>query len=134
MNKVIISGNLGKNPDQRTTSTGQVVTNFSVATNRRWVNQETGEVKEETVWFRVTCWGRLAETTNQYLKQGSKVMVEGRINVSAYISHEGEARASLELTAQSVEFLDPAPQRAVEEPLPFEASIETDEENEEEAA
>ena len=112
MNKVVITGNLGKDPEQRNTSTGKTVTNFSVAVNRRWVNSETGEVVEETTWFRVTCWGRLAETTNQYLKKGSKVLVEGRIKVSAYMGNEGEARASLEVTAQSVEFLDPAPYRA----------------------
>jgi single-strand DNA-binding protein len=100
----IIIGNLGRDPEMRYTPTGKPVTEFSVAVNRKWTTQE-GTPGEETTWFRVTCWGRLAETTNQYLTKGRQVMVVGRINASAWTGQDGEARATLELTAQDVKFL-----------------------------
>jgi single-strand DNA-binding protein len=88
----------------RYTPSGRPVTEFSVAVNRKWTTQE-GTPGEETVWFRVTCWGRLAETTNQYLSKGRQVMVVGRVKASAWTAQDGEARATLELTAQDVKFL-----------------------------
>lgn len=100
----IIVGNLGADPEMRYTPAGKPVTNFRVAVNRKWTNQD-GSPGEETTWFRVACWGRLAETTNQYLSKGRQVMVVGRVSASAWTSQEGEARASLELTAQDVKFL-----------------------------
>ena len=99
-----IIGNLGRDPELRYTPGGRAVTDFSVAVNRKWTSQE-GTPGEETVWFKVTCWERLAETTNQYLSKGRQVMIVGRINVSAWTTKEGEARATLELTAQDVKFL-----------------------------
>jgi len=84
---------------------GTPVTSFSVAVNRKWTGRD-GNPGEKTWWFRVTCWGRLAETTNQYLRKGSPVMVIGEVDASAYIPREGgEPRASLELTARDVRFL-----------------------------
>ena len=88
----------------RYTPAGKPVTDFSVAVNRKWTNQD-GTPGEETTWFKVTCWGRLAETTNQYLTKGRQVMIIGRVKASAWTSQEGEARATLELTAQDVKFL-----------------------------
>lgn len=101
----IIIGNLGREPEMRYTSDGTPVTSFSVAVNKRGKRQD-GSDFEETTWFRVTCWRRLAETANQYLHKGSGVMVIGEIKASAYIPKEGgEPRASLELTARDVRFL-----------------------------
>lgn len=100
----MIIGNLGRDPEMRYTPSGKPVTEFSVAVNRKWTTQD-GTPGEETVWFRVTCWGRLAETTNQYLSKGRQVMVVGRVAASAWTGNDGEARATLELTAQDVKFL-----------------------------
>ena len=75
---IIIVGNLGKDPEMRYTPAGQAVTNFSVATSRQYTGSDGNQVKE-TIWFRVSAWGKQAETCNQYLKKGSKVLVEGRL-------------------------------------------------------
>ena len=101
----IIIGNLGRDPELRYTPNGSAVTDFSVAVNRKWTTQD-GNPGEETTWFKVTCWGRLAETTNQYLNKGRQVMVVGRVSTSAWIDKtSGEARSSLELRAFDVKFL-----------------------------
>lgn len=100
----IIIGNLGRDPEMRFTGDGTPVTDFSVAVNRRWSGQD-GEQREKTWWFRVTCWRRLAETTNQYLRKGSPVMVIGEVDASAFTGNDGQPRASLELTARDVRFL-----------------------------
>ena len=76
--KVVIVGNLGGDPELRYTPSGQAVTNFSVATNRTWTDNN-GNQQKETVWFRVSTWGKLAEVCNQYLSKGRQVMVEGRL-------------------------------------------------------
>ena len=76
MNKILVIGNLGSDPEMRYTPGGDAVTSFSVATNRRYTNRD-GQTVDETEWFRVSAWRRLAETTNQYLTKGSKVYVEG---------------------------------------------------------
>jgi single-strand DNA-binding protein len=109
--KVIIVGNLGRDPEMRYTPSGQPVTNFSVATNRRWTNTD-GTPGEETVWFRVTAWGKLGETCNQYLSKGRQVFVEGRLSPDPetggpriWTGQDGVARASFEITAFTVRFL-----------------------------
>ncbi|MCB0198630.1 MAG: single-stranded DNA-binding protein [Caldilineae bacterium] len=102
--KTVIVGHLGRDPEMRFTSSGQSVTSFSVATNRRWTDQ-SGQTQERTTWFRVTAWGKLGELCNQYLSKGRIVLVEGDIEASAWTSQEGEARASLELTARNVRFI-----------------------------
>ncbi len=99
-----IIGNLGQTPEMKFLPDGRPVTNFSVATNRRWTNGD-GTQGEEVTWFRVACFGRLAETTNQYLEKGRQVMVVGRVKANAYIDREGVARASLDLIAAEVKFL-----------------------------
>jgi single-strand DNA-binding protein len=100
----IIIGNLGRDPEMRYTAEGTPVTSFTVAVNRRWTNPE-GNTAEKTWWFKVTCWRKLAETTNQYLKKGRQVMVIGEIDASAFTGQDGQPRASLELTARDVRFL-----------------------------
>jgi single-strand DNA-binding protein len=75
---LIIVGNLGKDPEMRYTPSGQAVTNFNVATNRQYTGSD-GQMVKETIWFRVSVWGKQAETCNTYLKKGSKVLIEGRL-------------------------------------------------------
>ena len=105
MNKLMIVGNLGNDPEMRYLGDGTPVTTFSVAVNRRWTDRESGERREKTWWFRVTAWRRQAEVCNQYLAKGRQVLVEGEVDVSAYLAEDGEARATLEVTARNVVFL-----------------------------
>lgn len=107
---IIIVGNLGRDPEMRFTPSGQAVTSFSVATNRSY-NGKDGEVKE-VVWFRVQVWGKQAESCNQYLRKGSKVLVEGRLNPDKetggpriWNAQDGEPRSQFEVTAATVRFL-----------------------------
>ena len=89
-NKITIIGNLGSDPEMRYTPSGSAVTSFSVATNRRYTRN--GETVDETEWFRVNAWGRLAETTNQYLEKGSLVYVEGRLSSRPWQTQDGQLR------------------------------------------
>ena len=108
---IIIVGNLGRDPEMRYTPSGQAVTNFNVATNRQYTTSDGNQVKE-TVWFRISTWGKTAETTNQFLKKGSKVLVEGRLNPDPdtggprlWERQDGTSAASYEVTANVVRFL-----------------------------
>ena len=104
--QLTLVGNLGADPEMRYTPAGTPVTNFSVAANARWTNSE-GEPQERVTWYRVACWGRLAEVTNQYLAKGRKVMViASRLEAEAYLDREGNPRAALKVTADAVKFLD----------------------------
>jgi single-strand DNA-binding protein len=108
---IIIVGNLGKDPEMRYTPSGQPVTSFSVATNRQYTGNN-GETIKETIWFRITAWGKQAEICNQYLKKGSKVLVEGRLTPDkatggprVWTKQDGTAGASFEVSASTVRFL-----------------------------
>jgi len=104
--KIILIGNLGRDPELRYTQSGQPVTNLSVATNRKWTDRESGEAREETTWFRVAVWGNQAEPCNEHLRKGSQVLVEAdRIQPSPYLNKDGEPAASLEVTARNVRFI-----------------------------
>lgn len=135
-NKIILVGNLGRDPEMRYTEDGTPVTSMSVATSEKWTGQD-GEPREQTAWWRVSAWRRMAETCNQYLQKGSKVMVEGRINPDpdtggprVYTRNDGTPGASYEVTAQVVKFLssrgdgERAPLR--DEDIPPEAEISDD--------
>jgi len=103
--KLIIVGNLGRDPEMRYTPDGTPVTSFSVATNRRWTDA-SGEQQERTVWFRVSAWRRLAETCNQFLTKGRQVFVEGELQAPrVWQGQDGQWRASLDVTARVVRFL-----------------------------
>ncbi len=102
--RIVIVGNLGDDPEMRFTPSGVPVTTFPVAVNRRWTDGN-GEVREKTTWFRVTAWRKLAEVCNQYLSKGRPVLVEGEVEASAWLDGQGNARATLELTARNVRFL-----------------------------
>jgi len=108
---IIIVGNLGKDPEMRYTPSGQAVTNFSVATSRQHTDAGGQQIKE-TIWFRISAWGKQAETCNQYLKKGSKVLVEGRLVADAstggprvYTRQDGTSGSSFEVSASTVRFL-----------------------------
>ncbi len=108
---LIIVGNLGRDPEMRYTPSGQAVTNFNVATNRKYTTSDGNKV-EETTWFRISTWGKTAEACNQYLKKGSKVLVEGRLKPDpdtgsprTFTRQDGTTGASFELTANQVRFL-----------------------------
>jgi single-strand DNA-binding protein len=110
---IIVVGNLGKDPEMRYTPSGQAVTNFNVATSRKYTSSDGNQV-EETVWFRISTWGKTAEVCNQYLKKGKKVLVEGRLNPDSetggpriWNRQDGTAAASYEITAGTVRFLSP---------------------------
>lgn len=109
--KITVVGNLGRDPEMRYTPGGQAVTNFSVASNRQYTSS-SGERIKETVWFRVSAWGRQAETCNQYLKTGSQVLIEGRMTPDKesggpriWTRQDGTPAASYEITAERVVFL-----------------------------
>ena len=102
--RVVIVGNLGRDPEMRYTSSGSAVAHFPVATNRRWTDAD-GNTQEETTWFRVTVWGRQAETCNQYLEKGRLVLADGEIRTSQYDDQQGVTRYSWELRANTVKFL-----------------------------
>ena len=110
--KIIVVGNLGRDPEMRYMPDGTAVTSFSVATSRRWTDRATGQPAEETTWFRVSVWGRQAETANEYLSKGRKVLVEGQITPDRntggprlWTAQDGTVRASFEIRADSVRFL-----------------------------
>ena len=111
----------GRDPEMRYTPSGQAVTNFSVATNRQYTGSDGQKVKE-TVWFRISAWGKQAETCNQYLRRGSKVLVEGRLNADpasggprVWSGQDGVPKASFEITADTVRFLSSAGDDAQQE-------------------
>jgi len=104
--KVMIIGNLGRDPEMRYTPNGRPVTEFSVAVNQSTKNQQTGEWVEATDWFRVTVWGDRAERTAEQLRKGNRVFVEGRFRTREYDARDGQKRVSLEITADSVVSLD----------------------------
>ena len=107
MNKIIVVGNVGRDPEMRYTPNGQAVTSFSVATNYRYTTGE-GEQREETEWFNVSVFGRQAETCNQYLSKGQKVYVDGRLRSRTFEGKDGQARVALDINAQQVTFLERA--------------------------
>jgi single-strand DNA-binding protein len=106
--KVTLIGNLGGDPEMRYTPAGRAFTSFSVACNRNFTTAE-GERREETEWFRVTAWGRLAEIASQFLSKGRRVYVEGRISSRTWEGADGQKRFSLEVTANELQILDTRP-------------------------
>ena len=108
---IIVVGNVGKDPEMRYTPSGQAVTSFSVATSRQYAGGN-GEQVKETIWFRISTWGKTAEVCNQYVKKGTKVLVEGRLTPDkttggprVWTKQDGAAASSFEITATTVRFL-----------------------------
>ncbi|MCH2476972.1 MAG: single-stranded DNA-binding protein [Gammaproteobacteria bacterium] len=105
INKVIVVGNLGADPDSRTMPSGNAVTNISVATSESWNDKETGEKQEKTEWHRVVFFGRLAEIASDYLKKGSQVYVEGKLQTRKWEDKEGNERWTTEIVANQMQML-----------------------------
>jgi len=126
LNKIILIGNLGSDPEMRYTPNGNPVTSFRMATSRRY-STSNGERKEETDWFTVTVWGKQAESCNQYLAKGRQAYVEGRIHARSWEGQDGKMRTNLEVTANRVLFIGrqnlaalPEEGELVPEDIPFE--------------
>ena len=103
-NKIILVGNLGRDPELRYTPQGTPVCTFSLATNERR-KDKNGEMQDQTTWFRVTLWNRQAETASQYLQKGRPVYIEGRLRVEEFTDRDGKQRHSLEVTATEMQFI-----------------------------
>jgi single-strand DNA-binding protein len=105
VNKAIILGSLGQDPDIRYTAGGAAVANISIATNEQWKDKESGEMQERTEWHRVVFFGRLAEIVGEYLRKGSQVYVEGRIQTRKWQDKEGKDRYTTEIVANEMQML-----------------------------
>ena len=106
LNKVLIIGNLGADPEIKYTQAGSPVANLSIATSERWKDKTTGEQKEQVEWHRVVIFGRLAEIAEQYLKKGSKIFVEGKLQTRDWEDSEGKKRYTTEVIAREMTMLD----------------------------
>jgi single-strand DNA-binding protein len=105
VNKVIIVGNLGADPDTRYMPSGAAVTNLSVATNESWKDKQTGEQKDRTEWHRVAMFGRLAEIAAEYLRKGSQVYIEGKLRTRKWQDQQGNDRYTTEIIADEMQML-----------------------------
>jgi single-strand DNA-binding protein len=106
INKVILIGNLGADPETRYTQGGSAVSNFNVATSMSWRDRQTGEQQERTDWHRVVCFGKLAEVAGEYLRKGSKVYIEGRLQTRKWQDQSGQDRYTTEVVANDMQMLD----------------------------
>lgn len=122
LNKVLLIGNVGKDPEMRYTPTGNPVTSFTLATNRTYQTSD-GQTKKETEWFNIVAWSKLAEQCNQLLARGKKVFVEGRIQTRSWEGQDGQKRSRVEVIANRVMLLDRAPGTAA---LPAEGEVPGD--------
>jgi single-strand DNA-binding protein len=104
LNKCMVIGNLGADPEMRYTANGSAVTTFRVAVNESWTDRD-GQRQEHTEWFRIVTWNRLAETCAQYLTKGRQVYVEGRLRTRQWEDQQGQTRYMTELIADNVRFL-----------------------------
>ena len=105
INKAIIVGTLGKDPDVRHTAGGSAVASLSVATNESWKDRQSGEMQERTEWHRVVLFGRLAEIVQQYLSKGSRVYIEGRLQTRKWQDKDGNDRYTTEIVANEMQML-----------------------------
>ena len=105
VNKVILVGNLGADPDVRYTPSGVAVANFSVATKETWKDKSTGEKKEQTEWHKIVAWRRLGEICGEYLRKGSQVYIEGSLQTRAWEDKEGSKRWTTEVVAYKMQML-----------------------------
>jgi single-strand DNA-binding protein len=105
VNKVILVGNLGRDPETRYLPSGEAVTNISIATTSSWKDKASGEKKEETEWHRVSAFGRLAEIMGEYLKKGSQVYIEGQLRTRKWQDKEGKDRYTTEIRADVMQML-----------------------------
>ena len=128
VNKVIIIGNIGQDPETRALPSGATVTNISIATSESWKDKNTGQQQERTEWHRVVMFNKIAEIAAQYLKKGSKVYIEGSLRTRKWQDKDsGQDRYSTEIVAKEMQFLDskadsqPAQQQAPQQSAPQQA-------------
>ncbi len=110
LNKVMLIGNLTRNPELRTIPSGQSVCSFGIATNRQWTNQQTGQKQEQVEFHNIVAWGKLAEICNQYLVKGKKVFAEGRMQTREWEGQDGVKRQRTEIVLENMIMLDRAGQ------------------------
>ncbi len=113
LNKVMLIGNLGRDPELRYTQSGQAVANFTLATNEQWTNKN-GEREERTEWHRIVVWGRQAEICGEYLSKGRQIYVEGRLQTREWEDREGNKRNTTEISANKVLMLGPRGEASTE--------------------
>ena len=118
-NLVILIGNLGQNPDIRYTQNGTAVATFSLATSERW-KDKSGEQQEQTEWHRIVAWKKLAEICGEYLHQGSKVYIEGKLQTRKWQDKDGNDRYTTEIIVRELKMLDPKTSGSNSEPPPQE--------------
>ncbi|MBA1149289.1 single-stranded DNA-binding protein [Ectothiorhodospiraceae bacterium WFHF3C12] len=106
INKVILIGNLGKDPEVRYSPSGAAVTNCTLATSENWRDKQTGEQQERTEWHRIVFFGKLAEIAGEYLRKGSKVYIEGRLQTRKWQGQDGQDRYTTEIVANDMQMLD----------------------------
>lgn len=106
INKVILVGNLGQDPEFRSTGAGQPIASFSLATSDSWKDKASGNRVERTEWHRIAVWGRMAEVCRDYLHKGSKVYIEGRLQTRKWQDKEGHDRYTTEIVASDMQMLD----------------------------
>ena len=106
VNKVILVGNLGADPETRYTTSGSAVSNIRLATSRQWRDRNTNEMQEDTQWHRVVMFGRLGEIAGEYLRKGSKVYIEGRLQTRSYQDQLGQEKWITEVVAEDMQMLD----------------------------
>jgi single-strand DNA-binding protein len=127
VNKVILVGRLGKDPEVRYTPSGAAVANFSIATSEEWKDKNTGEKQERTEWHRIVAWRRLGEICGEYLHKGSQIYIEGRLQTRSWEDRDGNKRYTTEIVAQNMQMLEAAGKGGRTEPeegrLPVEEPI-----------
>jgi len=117
VNKVLLLGNLGRNPELRSAPNGNKVLNFSMATTCRWKDRETDETHQETDWHRVVVWGRQAEALSEYLKKGSQVHVEGRLQTRSWSDSDDAKHYTTEVVASRIQMLGRPEDQCVPKPI-----------------
>ena len=126
VNKVILIGNVGKDPDIKATNNGSTIANISVATSESWKDKSTGQQQERTEWHRVVFFGRLAEIVRDYLKQGSKVYIEGSIRTRKWQDQSGQDRYTTEIVASEMQMLDSRENVAISPSVASNQQVEDD--------
>lgn len=124
INKAILIGRLGREPEVRYTPSGVAVANFSIATSEEWKDRETGEKQERTEWHKIVAWRRLGEICGEYLHKGSQVYIEGRLQTRAWEDRDGNKRYTTEVVAQSMQMLGSVGKGGGAEPMAGDYPIE----------
>ena len=133
INKVILVGNVGADPEVRYTASGSAVANFNIATTEQWKDKNTGEKQERTEWHKIVAWGRLGEICGEYLHKGKQVYIEGKLRTKQWEDREGNRRYTTEVIAQTMQMLGRPGKmgsaETVDERFPVEEPIDTPEDD-----